>query len=337
MSIIAVMNRKGGCGKSTLAIHLAAWWATCGGSVALANTDRQRSAQAWLSRRSHEAASISMWLSDLGKAFPATPSQTHVVVDTPGGIHGLELARHLARADAVVVPVGPSVFDLETSADFFRELLLHPRVASGRCRVALIGMRWSREASLAWQSSPVPAALPLLTVIPDDAIYRSCLDSGNSFFDEGISVRSGEMRHWTPLLEWLERVFPASACRGMDVKALGAAMERPPPVRAHLVQTARPPGRHRAIQPQMSLPEAFIETQPPDGLAVTDLLAAGVPSRRPQALPKGKPAEWRVARRPTQDANRYVLEPMPKLKSASKRASAGQPGNWLARLFVRMR
>lgn len=46
--LIAVANSKGGVGKSTLAVHLAAWLDEQGHSVVLAHCDAQHSSSEWL-------------------------------------------------------------------------------------------------------------------------------------------------------------------------------------------------------------------------------------------------------------------------------------------------
>ena len=46
--IIAIANTKGGVGKTTLAVHLAAWLHEKGYSVILADCDTQRSASEWV-------------------------------------------------------------------------------------------------------------------------------------------------------------------------------------------------------------------------------------------------------------------------------------------------
>src|SRR4051812_37715361 len=74
---------------------------------------------------------------------------THVVLDTPGGIHGFELARVVMFADAIVMPVCPSMFDRESAAACHAELMALPRVASGRCRIATVGMRIDGRTSAA--------------------------------------------------------------------------------------------------------------------------------------------------------------------------------------------
>lgn len=278
MSIIAVMNRKGGSGKSTLAVHIAAWYASKGDGVMLGNTDKQRSTQAWLGRRAHQAASIATWPSDLGVALRGAPGHGRVVMDTPGGIHGLELAKHLVRVDAIIVPVGPSIFDFETSSDFFDELLQHPRVASGRCQVAVIGMRWPRDIAQAWRCTTVPKTLPLLTVIPDESVYRSCLDSGSSIFDAEEGDLSRDLSYWQPLLDWIDRLPLV-----VDPAALRLATVD----RSHLsglstTQASRLSVANKLKHASLSSPESFIETRPPEGVNLTDLQVAGVPAAWPE-------------------------------------------------------
>src|SRR5690606_39516130 len=51
MPVVAVVNRKGGSGKSTFAAHAAAWCARQGHAVMLGDIDRQQSSRGWLRRR----------------------------------------------------------------------------------------------------------------------------------------------------------------------------------------------------------------------------------------------------------------------------------------------
>ena len=48
MSVIVVANPKGGVGKSTLATHVAGYYASKGHSVVLGDIDRQQSSRLWL-------------------------------------------------------------------------------------------------------------------------------------------------------------------------------------------------------------------------------------------------------------------------------------------------
>lgn len=328
MSIIAVMNRKGGSGKSTLATHIAAWCASTGGSVMLGNTDKQRSMQAWLGRRSLADPAIASWPGDFGKTFRPGHGLVHVV-DTPGGIHGLELAKHLARVDAIVMPVGPSVFDFETSVEFFRELHHHPRVASGRCQVAVIGMRWPGDIAQGWQSSSgVPKPLPFLTVIPDDPVYRSCLEAGSTVFDGAKEASSDYLRHWQPLLDWLAQL-PTDASAA---KAILPIAER------HLLQGARSDHSARLLKglgpsySQLTSAESFIETRPPPDVCASELKIAGIPGGGPvQETPSVEQARASAAFRVIGHQPQYELSLRPAQK-ASARTLKTRKG-WLARLF----
>jgi hypothetical protein len=330
MSIIAVMNRKGGSGKSTLAIHIAAWCARTGGRVMLGNTDKQRSTQAWLGRRSLADATISSWPSDSGKAFRPVQGLTHVV-DTPGGIHGLELAKLLACVDAIVMPVGPSIFDFETSVEFFRELYQHPRVASGRCQVAVVGMRWPGDIAQGWQSNGVPKPLPFLTVIPDDPMYRSCLETGSTVFDGADGESPDCLLHWQPLLDWLERLPKDAGIGGMAHRVV----ERQPVHGARSDHAARSSGIFGLPNLRLYSPESFVETRPPTGVCAADLKAAGVPDSGHgpvQHDPAIKCEHSMGAFRAIGHHPHYEISLRPALKT-HQRSPASTAKGWLARLF----
>ena len=70
---------------------------------------------------------------------------THVVLDTPGGLRGLDLAKIVAAADALILPpVGHSCLDRESAAQCVAELRQLSRVVAGRCRIGVVGMRLMR-------------------------------------------------------------------------------------------------------------------------------------------------------------------------------------------------
>ena len=87
MPVIAVVNRKGGSGKSTFAAHIAAWCALQGHAVMLGDVDRQQSTRNWLRRRPSHLPVIAPWALD--QNMLKVPSGiSHVILDTPGGMHG---------------------------------------------------------------------------------------------------------------------------------------------------------------------------------------------------------------------------------------------------------
>ena len=145
MPVIAIVNRKGGSGKSTLAAHLAAYYASSGVAVMLGDVDRQQSTQSWLRLRGMQplrrGVPIVGWAVDPKRVLRPPAGVSLVVLDTPGGLHGFDLARVVAFADVILMPVCNSAFDRESAADCHAELMALPRVASGRCKVAAVGMR----------------------------------------------------------------------------------------------------------------------------------------------------------------------------------------------------
>jgi chromosome partitioning protein len=207
MTVVALLGRKGGSGKSTLSTNIAAWCARNGHQVMLGDVDRQQSVRSWLQRRSPQAAKVNTWAVDNGKVFRAPPGTTHVVLDTPGGLYDHELAKLVVWIDAIVLPIGPSVFDRDASLDFLKELHKLPKVASGRCKIAVVGMRWPVERVQQWHAQGKQWDTPLLAVIPDSPHYRSCLENGGSLFDMPAAIRQSDMPHWQPLLDWLDKVW----------------------------------------------------------------------------------------------------------------------------------
>lgn len=209
MPVVAVLNPKGGSGKSTVAAHVATAWARDGHVVMLGDVDRQQSVKSWLRRRSDRETPILTWVVDQRQVFRPPTGVTHVVLDTPGALYGHDLARVVMWLDAVIVPVGASIFDRDASLAFLRQLLALPRVQSGRCRVCMVGMRWSSH-----DMAVVPRRLgdqpsgSLLCVIPQQRAYRECLEQGVTVFDASTRSEPYLLEPWLPLLEWLRNALP---------------------------------------------------------------------------------------------------------------------------------
>jgi len=228
MPVIAVMNRKGGSGKSTLSTNIAAWCAHSGWQVMLGDIDRQQSVRSWLQRRPEAAAPITTWAVDNGRVFRAPRGTTHVVLDTPGALYDYEQSKLLVWLDAVLVPIGPSLFDREASLTFLEELRRHPRVSSGKCKIAVIGMRWPPEAIARWQQGEGTWEQSLLTVIPEDPRYRTFLDNGSSVFDGYSPLTQQDMLYWSPLLKWLNAVWSGSRTSTGPAPAAARQTTAPP-------------------------------------------------------------------------------------------------------------
>ena len=213
MPVIAVVNRKGGSGKSTLATHIAGYCANNNIPVMLGDVDRQQSTQAWLRLRgSHAKAThppIMGWAIDPRNVLRAPPGVSHVILDTPGGLRGLDLARVVAIADAILMPVCNSVFDRESAADCYAELMALPRVASGRCKVMAVGMRVDLRTKAAevladWAQQH---KIPFVGVLRDTQAYVRCVERGLTLFDLPATHVRTDMAQWQAILDWLNPVL----------------------------------------------------------------------------------------------------------------------------------
>lgn len=278
MPVLAVINRKGGSGKSTLAAHVAAWCARQGHAVMLGDVDRQQSTRSWLRRRDATLPAIAPWAVDQRHVLRLPTGITHVVLDTPGGLHGFELARVVMFADALLLPVCPSVFDREAAAACIAELQTLPRVASGRCRLAVVGMRVdgrTRGAELLAQWAD-GLQVPFLGALRETQVYVRCLERGLTLFDLPEHKVAPDLAQWSPILDWLAPVLnPPMAANDGDAATGAARLGQPRPVAlmpaqdslvhgGRLASAARPAsGSMQAPRPVATLATARTDTRIP--------------------------------------------------------------------------
>lgn len=119
--IYSLVQQKGGVGKSTLAVHLAAFLETQGRRVVLLDCDPQEGSSRWLAEA---APSIRSELatdpdSILDRLPALTADADDVIADGPAGLAEASRAL-LLRADVAILPVGPSVLDLRALQDATR-------------------------------------------------------------------------------------------------------------------------------------------------------------------------------------------------------------------------
>lgn len=211
MHTVFIASSKGGSGKSTLTVNLAAALSRKGRKVLIVDADRQGSASAWAALRPESAAPVALvTLKKFGKLDQAQgPEGTEIrIIDTPAALPGDELAQVVQRGDAVVVPVMPSLFDLDAVSRYLEDLMAKAPLKTGKAPVALVANRIKELTRAGQMALDRLAALPppLVARIRDTTAYPLTASMGKSLFDyEAQSVKERQA-DWAGLLRWLRRV-----------------------------------------------------------------------------------------------------------------------------------
>ncbi|MBX3607027.1 MAG: ParA family protein [Piscinibacter sp.] len=204
MPVIVVANPKGGVGKSTLSTNLAGYLASRGHAVMLGDVDRQQSARTWLALRPAHLPPIASW-DALGEDVVRPPKgTTHVVLDTPAGLHGKRLDEVMKIADKVLVPLSPSIFDIHATHEFVRQLQAHRR--SDKVQVAIVGMR-TREGTISTDQLRhflEGLKIPLLGFLRDTQNYVHLAAHGLTLWDVAPGRFERDLAQWEPVLKWVE-------------------------------------------------------------------------------------------------------------------------------------
>src|SRR3982751_2243101 len=187
--IIAVANSKGGVGKSTLAVHLAAWLHEQGHSVTLADCDTQHSSSEWAKEAIPDVKSVRLADADeILDQLPALGQQTdYVVADGPGS--NTETSRALLlRADLALVPCKASMLEVRALAQATNVLTQAQDFRGGQPRAMIVLSMVGKTYRLTQDMKDAAAALELplaKTAMTLKQIYADAPGQGAAVWDMG--------------------------------------------------------------------------------------------------------------------------------------------------------
>ncbi|WP_342643136.1 ParA family protein [Rhodoligotrophos ferricapiens] len=208
---VAVMNTKGGCGKTTIATHLAAAFASSGLVTALADYDKQKSAVIFGELRGEQGARIEVldWREDFGAVGR---NVQRLIIDCPASLKVARSQEVIREADAVVVPVQASVYDERATLAFLDDIEQLKKIKSGKKQILLVANRF-RAASLQarrLERLMLGHGYEIAARIPDRSVYPKLAEQGLTVFDVTSKAALAEQEHWLGLLEALERLALSS-------------------------------------------------------------------------------------------------------------------------------
>lgn len=205
MPAVAIANPKGGVGKSTLSTNVAGYFARQGHAVMLGDIDRQQSSALWLKLRPLEARTIKTWNITPDLIAKPPSETTHVVLDTPAGLHGKQLKEVLKSVNKMLVPLQPSIFDIFATKAFLDELAGFKR--SGKIDIGIIGMRVDERTIAADQLREFVSSLglPVVGFLRDTQNYVHLAARGLTVFDIAPSRVKKDLLEWKAICDWLDR------------------------------------------------------------------------------------------------------------------------------------
>ena len=208
MRKIFVASSKGGCGKTTIATNLAAYFAQDGKRTVLVDADRQGSSMHWAEKRAGLSApvlAISGLRADWNEKIPQDAQI--VIIDGPAGIRSGEVAELAHDADALLVPLLPSRIDLEASEHFLQEVSRLGRVKRESLAVGLVANRlkpWTTASQEAVEEiKRLP--FPLVAQLRDTQGYVLVAGLGKSIFDYNSEIIRSHQEDWGKLLRWVKK------------------------------------------------------------------------------------------------------------------------------------
>ncbi len=200
MKIIAVLNQKGGCGKTTIAINLTHSLQNLGHKVLLVDSDPQGSAQGW---NVENEGMVIIPVIELDRVFLASDIEAvktgyeFIVIDGAPSITKLAAAA-VKIADFILVPVQPSPWDIWATSDLVEIIKAQQKIANGKPITAFVVGRVIKNTKLNQEvlEALKEYNLPVLnSYTTQRVVYPTSASEGNTVYTQVITMqRQKEIR-----------------------------------------------------------------------------------------------------------------------------------------------
>jgi chromosome partitioning protein len=186
MRVIAVLNQKGGSGKTTIATHLARALQLDGADVLLVDSDPQGSARDWAAVREDQPVTVvGIDRPTIDRDLKQIAKKDFVVID--GAPQAADLAvSALKAADFVLIPVQPSPYDIWAASDLVDLVKQRIELTDGKLQAAFVVSRAIKGTKIGGEVAEALAGyeLPVLTSrITQRVSYPGTAASGTTVLD----------------------------------------------------------------------------------------------------------------------------------------------------------
>ncbi len=201
MRVIAVLNQKGGAGKTTIATHLARALQLDGADVLLVDSDPQGSARDWAAVREDQPVPVvGLDRPTIERDLKSIAQKDYVIIDGAPQAHDLAVSA-LKAAHFILIPVQPSPYDIWATSDLVDLVKQRIELTEGQLKAAFVISRAIRNTKLGQEVTEALTgyALPILAVrIMQRVIYPTTAAAGTTVLDaEPHSEAAKEIRALT--------------------------------------------------------------------------------------------------------------------------------------------
>lgn len=190
MYVIAVLNQKGGSGKTTIATHLARALQLDGADVLLVDSDPQGSARDWAAVREDQPVTVvGIDRPTIDRDLKNIAHKDFVVIDGAPQAHDLTVSA-IKAADFVLIPVQPSPYDIWATSDLVDLVKQRIEITDGKLKAAFLVSRAIKGTKIGAEVVDALSGygLPVLeSRITQRVIYPGTAASGTTVMDAETS------------------------------------------------------------------------------------------------------------------------------------------------------
>ena len=185
MKTIAILNQKGGSGKTTISINMTEALRRQGKNVVLVDSDPQGSARDWAAAAEEcPFPVVGIDRPTIDRDIKAITDRDFIIIDGAPQIANLA-ASAIKAADIVLIPVQPSGLDVWATADMVDIIKQRIEITEGNLKAAFVINRVIKNTKIGNEILTVIAdyGLPVLeTVIHQRVTYASTISEGQTIF-----------------------------------------------------------------------------------------------------------------------------------------------------------